>query len=275
MIKDKVMMMALTVTKPQLTKTDKMGTAAAEDALNAKGAGKYVKALYPKHLIDPIVQVEAEARAFMYARTRMWIKGLYLLPSTQYFAMAEQMGKYQLQHGQVVTAFLSNISRVLHDAQQAQGAMFNASEYPDVASLREQFSFNPRYFPFAESGDFALDMDENELQELKDQAAEQYKAAFAESNKDLYSRLYKAVLRIVTQTSKDKGRIYDTLTDDIAELVQTLPSLNFNNDATLDELIDQCRSLAVDPDALRAMPEVKDRVCDDAKAILARMAGFM
>jgi hypothetical protein len=275
-IKNKILMVSLTVNKPQLTKTDRKGTAAAEDALDAKGAGKFVKQLYPKHLIDPIVQVEQEARAYLYSNTRMWLKGVYLLPAVRYMPFAEQMGKYELAFNQSVTAFMNNINKVMTAAQESQGAMFDPSEYPDLTALRAEFSFNPRYFPFADVGDFNLDgMEQEEVEALKADARQQYAAAFAESHKELYGKLFAAVQRIVTQTGKEKGRIYDTLTSDLEHLIEVLPALNFDNDQNLNEIIEECRSIAVDPDMLREEENARKRVHNEAQGVLAKMAEFM
>lgn len=275
-IKNRMLMVALTVNKPQLTKTDKKGTAAAEDGTGAKGAGNYVKRLYPKHLIDPIVQVESEARAYIYNNTRMWLKGVYLLPSTRYMTMAEQLGKYELAFNQAVTAFLNNITRVMTEARDSQGAMFNPAEYPDLTSLRAEFSFEPKFFPFADHGDFDLDgIEAEELEMLKADVRAQYAAAFADSQKELYSKLFEAVQRVVTQTGKEKGRIYDTLMTDLMHLIDVLPDLNFNGDANLAAIVDECKRIAVNPDAIRENEHVRTRVHNDAQDILAKMAGFM
>lgn len=276
-IKDKVLMVSVVVNKPQLTAKDKRGTAAAEDAMQAKSAGKYTKNLYPKHLIDPIIQVENAARQFVQARTRMWMKGVNLMPTSRYMEVAEQLGKYELQFNQTVTAFMNNFANVLSEARETQGLMFDPAAYPDLTELRNEFSFKVRFMPFAEVGEFAqLDgISEDDKRQLQAEMAKQYDAAFAESHKELYTKLFKAVQRIVTQTSKEKGRIYDTLTGDLEELIDILPDLNFMGDQTLDGLLDECRNIAIDPQVLRTSPEARERVSEDAAAILNKMKGFI
>lgn len=274
-IANRVLLVSLTVTKPQLTKTDKRGTRAAEDALMAAGAGNFVKRLYPKHLIDPIVQVESEARAYVTSCTRMWLKGVYMLPSSRYMTFAKQMGDYQLKFNQSVTAFMNNITNVMTEAQTAQGAMFDASEYPDLSHLRDQFSFTPRYFPFAEQGDFALDMDDEDLEHLRLQAKEQAISMYAESTAELYERLFKAVSRVVSVTSAEKVRIHDSLMDSLTDLVEVLPELNITNDANLSSLIAEAKELIVDPNMLRASEDIVANVKEQAEDIMKRMAGFM
>ena len=91
----------------------------------------------------------------------------------------------------------------------------------------------------------------------------------------MYTRLFEAVQRIATQTGKEKGRIYDTLTGDLEHLIDTLPELNFMGDPDLDALIKDCRKIAVDPDMLRAEEGARNRVHRYAQEILSRMAGFM
>jgi hypothetical protein len=274
--KERAVLVSLTVSKPRLTKKDNKATVDAELANNARGAGRYVKDLYPKHLIDPIIQVENDARAYMYGLTLPWNKGQHLLPCVRFMEFAERMGKFELAFGQAVTAFLNNYSNVLTQAQETQGSLFNAEEYPDLSELRAQFSLNVRYFPVADAGDFRVQVAEDVLARLKSDAEAQIRESLADTMREPYQRLYEAVARIYTQCSKEDGRIYDTLMDNLDHLLDVLPDLNFVGDTRLDELIEDCRSrIAVHPDMLRVEKEKRRDVAAEAKAILEKMAGFM
>jgi len=275
-LKEKAVLVSLTVSKPRLTKKDKKATVDAELANNAHGAGRYVKDLYPKHLIDPIIQVENEARAYMYSCTLPWNKGQHLLPCSRYMAFGERMGQFQVAFNQSVTAFLNNYSNVLLQAEQTQGELFNASEYPDLSELKAQFGLNVRFFPVADASDFRLKVEADVLERLKKDAEEQIREALAETMREPFTRLYEAVARIYTQCSKDEGRIYDTLTDNLDQLLEVLPDLNFTGDKRLTELIDDCRSsISVHPEMLRLEKDKRKDVAAEAQRILEKMARFM
>lgn len=274
-LKDKAMLVSLNITKPKMTTKDRKATEDAEQANNAHGAGAYIKRLYPKHLLDPIISVENEARGYLYSRTLPWSKGTQLLPSTRYMEFAMQMRKYETAFYQAVTAFLSNYANVMQEAQRVQGALFDVSEYPDLSYLKDEFSMRTRYFPIADSGDFRLKVEAETLAEIKKEAEESIRLTLGESMQEPYRRLYEAVARIHTQCSKPESRIYDSLMDNLDELLDVLPDLNFAGDKNLEALLEQCRaSISVHPEALRTDPDIKASVAEQAKTILSKMAAF-
>jgi hypothetical protein len=269
------MLVTLSINKPQMTKKDRKATVAAELANDAHGAGAYVKRLYPKHLIDPIVQVENEARGFLYNYTLPWNKGSHLLPSTKYMTFAMQMRKYETAFYQAVTAFLSNFANVITEAQASQGKLFDVTEYPDMSELREQFSMRVRYFPIADSGDFRLQVEREVMDDIKKEVEQSIKESLTECMQEPYRRLYEAVARIHTQCAKADSRIYDSLMENLDHLLDVLPELNFTGDKKLDELLEQCReTISVHPETLRTDPTIKATVADKAKSILEQMAAF-
>ena len=275
-LKDNALLVSLSVRKPQLTKKDYKATADAEIANNAHGAGKYVKDLYPKHLIDPIVQVESEARMYLYSRSLPWQANMHLLPSKDYIPFALQMGKFGRAFDQSVTAFLNNYAMALSSAKDMQGDMFNASEYPDLSELKGQFSLCVRYFPVSDQNDFRLKVSDDTLAELKASAEAQVRETMAEAALVPYQRLLAAVERVHVQCSKPNGKIYDTLMDNLAELVDGLPALNFTGDKRLAGLIDECKAKLVrNPNMLRVDPEAKQDTADEAKRIMERMKAFI
>jgi hypothetical protein len=274
-LKQQALLVSLSINKPQMTKRDRKATTDAELANNAHGAGAYVKRLFPKHLIDPIVQVENEARGYMYNYTLPWNKGQHLLPSSRYMDFAIQMKKYETMFFQAVTVFLNNYANVMAEASRVQGGLFDANEYPDLSTLREKFSMRVAYFPLADAGDFRLKVEAEVMAEIKQQAEENLQAALREAMQEPYKRLYEAVSRVYTQCAKADSRIYDSLMDNLDHLLDVLPELNFANDKELNQLLEQCReSISVHPESLRTDPDIKSGVAERAKAIMEQMARF-
>jgi hypothetical protein len=274
-LKQQALLVSLSINKPQMTKRDRKATVDAELANNAHGAGAYVKRLFPKHLIDPIVQVENEARGYMYAYTLPWNKGQHLLPSTRYLEFAMQMKTYETAFYQAVTVFLNNYANVMSEASRVQGNLFDVSEYPDLSELRQKFSMRAVYFPIADSSDFRLQVEKEVMAEIKEQAESTIKQAMAEAMQEPYRRLYEAVNRVYVQCAKPESRIYDSLMDNLDHLLDILPELNFVGDKELDKLLEQCReSISVHPESLRTDPAMKESVAERAKSIMEQMARF-
>lgn len=275
-LKTQAMLVSLNITKPQLTKKDRKATVDAELANNAHGAGKYIKLLYPKYLLDPITQVENEARAYLYARTLPWNKGTQLLPSKRYMEFAPKMHSYEIAFDQAVIAFLNNYNNVMLEAERVQGGLFDLAEYPDMSELRHRFSMKCRYFPIADTRDWRLELEQDTMREARDAADESIRTALAESMKEPFKRLYDAVERIHTQCAKPEGRIYDSLMDNLDELLDILPDLNLTGDAMLTGFIETCRErVSVHPETLRAEPDIRANVASQAADIIAKMKAFV
>lgn len=203
-IKENALIVALSVGKPQMTKTDGKATDAAEQATNAHKAGNYRKDLYPKHLTQPIKAVETSARYYIERTTYPWARGEYLLPTTRFMEFAEQIEKFRLQFDQAVTAFLQNWVNVLDQARAQQGDLFNELDYPDVSNLRERFKFELGYKPVPDYGDFRVDLQEEELSMLREQVEVQTKNSTEEMLRVPLERLRGVISKLNDVCNKDE-----------------------------------------------------------------------
>ena len=206
-IKEHALLVSLSVSKPQMTAKDQKATADAEAANNAHGAGQYRKDLYPKALVQPILTVESAARAYLESTTYMWDRGAHLLPNTRFMAVADRMGKFELEFNQCVTAFLNNWSNVMMQAQQAQGALFDASAYPDLSDLRSEFRFRVIYRPVTDMGDFRVKMQEDELDLLRAQVEQATKESMDNMLKEPLQRLREVVAKLHSVTQKPERKV--------------------------------------------------------------------
>lgn len=201
-LKDHALLVSLSVNKPQMTKKDDKATRDAENANNAHGAGMFRKDLYPKSLVQPINTVESSARAYIERVTYMWERGEFMLPTSKFMEFSERMGKFQLEFDQCVTAFLNNWSNVMTQAQLSQGELFNASEYPDLTDLKNDFRFRVMYRPITDVNDFRVQLQDDELDSLRAEV----EAATKESMNNLLraplERLKEVVQRLNDVTAK-------------------------------------------------------------------------
>jgi hypothetical protein len=272
-----------------MSKQDDAATRAAETAFGASGAGRYRKDLYPKHLVTPIHAAVAAARAYLYSQTRPYGHGeVYLLANRRIMTYLDMMGKHELAFRQNVTAFLNNWANVLMQAKQQQGGLFDASEYPDVSALAGQFMFEYPITPIGNVNDMVLnELDEVATTAIAAKAANDERIANEAIVKSAVADLRKEVERIIKQTTvapttnkkgeyvERTGKIYDTLTSDIAQLIGVLQDLGAGgNPALKDVLDDASMHLTIPADALRADVEVCKITKQRAEEILKAMAVF-
>ncbi len=283
-LKEHSLIVSLTVNKPQLTKKDEKATRDAEDANNAHGAGQFRKELYPKHLIAPITQVESSARAYIERCTYPWARGEYLLPTTRFMEFADRVGKYELEFSQCVTAFLNNWSNVMLEAQQRQGALFDAAAYPDLTALKSDFRFRVMYRPVTDTADFRVAMQESEMSLL----AQQVEAATKESMNTLLraplERLREVVAKLQEVTGKDERAVLnkktgkeeikppifrDSVVENIIEEISLLRDFAAAMPESVLGLAEDLASVTPAAEVLRSSREVREITNQNASTLLA------
>ena len=289
-LKNNALIVSLTVGKPQMTKTDAKATDAAERATNANNAGHYRKDLYPKHLTAPIKALESRARAYIEQTTYPWRRGEYLLPTTRFMDFAEQIERFRLEYKQLVTAFLQNWVNVLDQARAQQGDLFNELDYPDVSYLRSRFSFELSYNPVPEAGDFRVDLQEEELVILREQAERQTKSAMEDLLRTPLERLREVVGRL-NEVCKKEDRVIintrtgepevkppifrDTVVDNIIREIDLLTDFAKVMPSDVQQLASDVAYSLPDADTLRSSDGVRKDVADNTSALLDRINNML
>lgn len=289
-LKDHALIVSLTVSKPQMTKTDAKATDAAERATNANNAGHYRKDLYPKHLTAPIKALESRARAYIEQTTYPWRRGEYLLPSARFMEFAEQIEKLKLEYEQLVTAFLQNWVNVLDQARAQQGDLFNELDYPDVSYLRDRFSFVLAYNPVPEVGDFRVELQEEELTILREQVEQQTKSAMEDLLRTPLERLREVVGKLNDVCKKEdrvtinartgapevKAPIFrDTVVDNIVREINLLTDFAKVMPSDIQQLASDVAYSLPDADTLRSSDGVRKDVADNTSALLSRIDSML
>lgn len=283
-IANNALLVSLTVQKPQMTAKDVKGTSAAEAANNAHGAGQFRKDLYPKALIQPILTVESSARSYIESTTYAWARGEFLLPTTRFMDFANRMGQYELEFSQAVTAFLNNWSNVMLEAQVRQGAMFNPGDYPDLSDLRADFRFRVSYRPVTDTGDFRVQMQEEELELLRQKAEASVKESMDAMLRTPLLRLRAVVSKLQEVTSKPEREVpnpktgalemkppifRDSVVENIADEINLLHDFAACLPEQMVTIANDLRDATPSADTLRNDPDKRRETCDTASALLA------
>lgn len=275
-MKDKAMLVSLSISKPQLSKKDKETTTeVALDKSASESAVAVVKKLYPKHLMQPIQEVESSARRYVESVTQPWARGTALLPSRLFMDFQNQIGTFRLQFEQAVTVFLNNYVGVMSEAQLQQGSMFDASVYPDLSTLKSDFSFDVSYIPMGEVPTVMDGIEASVLNDVRMEVEASTKAALANGQRALYQRLGAAIQRIATQCGNEKGKIYESLTGNLEELLKVLPALNLADDPDFTRLCGEAKVLIVNPVAIKTVPGVRESMAEKADDILRQMSAYL
>lgn len=289
-IQNNALLVSLTVSKPQMTAKDIKGTSAAEAANNAHGAGQFRKDLYPKALIQPILTIESSARAYIESTTYAWARGEFLLPTARFMDFANRMGQYELEFNQAVTAFLNNWSNVMMEAQVRQGAMFNPGDYPDLSDLRSDFRFRVSYRPVTDTNDFRVQMQEEELELLRQKAEASVKESMEAMLRTPLLRLRSVVAKLQEVTAKPEREVInpktglpeikapifrDSVVENIADEINLLHDFAACLPAEVVTIANDLRDATPSADTLRNDPDKRRETCDNAAALLAAIDGML
>ena len=148
--------------------------------------------------------------------------------------------------------------------------LFNPSDYPNLQELKGKFTFEIFFLPVPTVGDFRINLQSSEVDEIKSQFNDHLNSILADASRDLYQRLHDVIKHMYDRLSDPDGKFHNSMVKNIAELVQILPKLNFAGDEKLAELtrITEEELANLDTDDLRKFPEFREATADLAGEIL-------
>lgn len=257
---------------------DKQASAEVADSHGTnRDVGRYHKRLLAESESSMTVKkVANEARDFHYTYTLPWTnEGARILTACGYMTYMPKMRQYKQLFDTAVTQFALDYPQLKRDAPQRLNGLYNAADYPE--EITDRFRFEVVLNPLPDSNDFRVHLTDTEVAGIKEQIAEQTKAAQAAAMADVWQRVYTAVSHMATRLASPEAVFRNTLVKNVRELVTLLPSLNLTADANL---IAVCQEIdttlgAHDAEELRESQTKRADVARAAAAIQAKMAQFM
>jgi len=237
-IKTNALIVSVTINQPTKERTNRTVSDDVAVAANASvDAGRFVNNLYSKTLLRPIDRVVSRARSFVRKDTYFWNRNEFMLPSMRFMDFAQTAGKIELEFEQAVTAFLNNWSNVLLESQRDLGSMFDINLYPSVEELKQQFCLKFHYRQVTDENDFRVQMQEEELDELRRLTAENIRSQ--------YASLTKAPVEAVVATMQ---KLFDKLNepprevrDDNDAVVDLKPAIF--RDSTVNNILEEAQKI--------------------------------
>ncbi len=208
--------------------------------------------------LTAIQKFVANARNIHYSMTMPWSDlGMRLLPTAQYFKYHEQITELQSEFDSMVDTFCNNYTWEVSRAQARIGSLFRADDYPSEASIRDKFAFNMSYIPLPDSGDFRVDVGNDQRDVLESHYNDYYNKQLGSAMQDVWDRTYKALSNMSERLDYgggDKKKVFrDSLVENVLDMVELLNVCNVTGDSQMSamalKLDDALRG--VTPDGLR------------------------
>jgi hypothetical protein len=176
----------------------------------------------------------------------------------------------------MVDNFCTNYPALVQTSHNYLGTLFNHEDYPSVDEVRSKFGFRLVFSPVPESGDFRLQVAEQDLQDLRQQYEENFSSRLADAMREPWDRLHKLLIGMsekltdVEGDDESKKRYHDTLITNAQTLCSLLTHLNVTKDPKLEQARRdlELTMLGADIDAIKESPEVRKGMKDKLDAIL-------
>ena len=256
---------------------NKLDKGATEGVLTSNGATSGDAAQVRKNLMagtsarKEIADYAAGCRLWHNTRTLPWSdKGPRLLPTSLFMDYKAELNIRRETFNRMVNEFIGNYPALVQTASNYMGTLFNSDDYPDSATVRDKFGFKTVFSPVPESGDFRLDIPQQELEEVRQSYDSAFDSRLADAMRTPWEQLHKMLtgmsLKLTDSDDDTKRRWHDTFLTNAHELCAMLTHLNITADPKLEAARRQLESALVGADIEDIKEDVETRA--DLKAKL-------
>ncbi len=163
------------------------------------------------------------------------------------------------------------------DAQRTHGSLFDAALYPSAQEFPKLFKLSLRIDPLSDPDDFRVKVAEDAKAQIVESMIAQRNADMSAAVCSIYGRLETCLTdmrdRLTAVDKKDPskpGTFRDTITGNLAGLLDLIPDLNLTADPQLDSIATRIReTLVIDPQVWRESPASRAEAVQDVDTITA------
>ena len=173
-------------------------------------------------------------------------------------------------------------SAIHEEAKRRLGAMYDPSEYPEMAEIVSRFGLDLEAKPLPEGSDFRTKLSNESVKSIVKDIEARNKERLDRANKEVFKRVFDVVGKMVKTLKeydpKAEGRGFTgSLVYNIMDVAEIMPSLNVSLDRRVDDLRDELVEdlTKVAPEVLKANEAAREDAITKADKILAKLQGWM
>jgi len=226
--------------------------------------------------LDKITKYGAAVRNWMYTKTLPWSDfGARLIPTAQFFDFKRELDDKRAEFDQLVDEFIQEYPSLISMQAFKLGDMFDREEYPSPDDIRDKFKFNVAFMPVPESGDFRVDVGNDELQHLREQYDADFKRKLEQAMGDVSKRLLEGLSHLserMTDYDDGKRKVFQsTLIERLGETIASVRALNVTKSQAIEQLAANAELAIrdVDVEILKEMPSAREKVKSQVDSIIA------
>ncbi len=211
--------------------------------------------------LDAIHKFVGNLRNSHYSMTLPWSdQGLRIVTTMGLEKYTKAMTEKQQQFEKLVDKFMRVYATRIGEAETTLGNLFERDDYPSLEMMQSKFGWRLNFIPIQESGDFRVDIGNEQAEVLKEQYTKYYDTQYTNAMKDLWDRLYKPLSRMSERldypedADRDTKKVFTkTLVSNVTELLDLLKAFNVNDDRDMEMAHKKLRHAlnGITPEALR------------------------
>jgi len=252
------------------------------DAGAVYGAAQTKKNLFAgTSMRKDIEKFAARVRLFHNQHTLPWAdKGERLLPTALFMDYKQTMDNYAQTFTIMCDNFFNSYPVLVQQAQTNLGSMYKADDYPLIEEVRDKFGFRRAVNPLPEAGDFRLDVNTADLEEIKQEYTRKFDERLADAMRAPWERLHKILQDTSNKLTDEvdangevaKKRYHETLITNAQELCDLLSKLNITKDPQLEQARRELEvtMLGADIEGIKESAEVRSDLKNRVDDILKR-----
>ena len=266
----------------------KMATETAERHGMQRGTVRTDVLLVPDWALKPVRSARTTALSLHERMTVPWFtNGTGMLPSELYFEYVKGLNKVRdEQFLPAVEDLALSLDTLKLEGQARFGNAYDERDWPVSADdLRSRFSFDVIFTPLPDAGDIRLNIEAEELSEVRRVTEERINAQYKAATRELWQRVQATVeaslssLKAYGETGENRKRMRtfrDSVVDNLRSQVEWCRKLNLSADTELETYLakvehDLC---FYEPEDLRKHESIRDDVVQKAETILAGMSAY-
>jgi hypothetical protein len=183
--------------------------------------------------------------------TQPWKEGGWrILNVNNYSKLEQDIRALNENLGKALDRFIPLYDHYKEESMLKLGGMSTNIDYPSAEYVRSRFSIEVSYDPITTSGDFRIEIGQDEVEQIKKVCDERNNRSLKVAMEDAWNRVVTAIEKIYNSFSAEeyewtnkageivmrKPRIFQSNIDNIRELIDLLPSLNITNDPNLNNI---------------------------------------
>lgn len=188
-------------------------------------------------LLHQINTLSSQIRAYKNDHTLQWYPSVGLLATSFFFDFKSEIDAMIFRWNGLVeklcTGWEDQLQQLAHNNEL--GTLYNPDDYPTVDELRRKFRVTLNFMPVPQSGDFRVDIHNEELAQLRSHYDGVYKQKVEDVTREAWQKLYKLVKGMSDKLhADDVKRWHGSFISNASEMCEMLTHLNVGQDPELE-----------------------------------------